>query len=106
MERMKAHAERFDTEIVNDHIHTVDFSKRPFVLTGDYGSYTCDALIIATGASAKYLGIPSEEKFRGKGVSACAPVTDSSTRATGSWSSAAETPRWRKRSIYRISPVT
>ena len=72
MERMKAHAERFNTEIVNDHIHTVDFSKRPFVLNGDYGSYTCDALIIATGASAKYLGIPSEDKFRGKGVSACA----------------------------------
>jgi len=72
MERMKAHAERFNTELVNDHIHTVDLSKRPFLLTGDYGSYTCDALIIATGASAKYLGIPSEEKFRGKGVSACA----------------------------------
>jgi thioredoxin reductase (NADPH) len=72
MERMKAHAERFATRIVNDHIHTVDFSKRPFVLSGDYGTYTCDALIIATGASAKYLGIPSEEKFRGKGVSACA----------------------------------
>src|SRR6187551_3952704 len=72
MERMKAHAERFNTEIVSDHIHTVDFSKRPFVLSGDYGSYTCDALIIATGASAKYLGIPSEDKFRGKGVSACA----------------------------------
>ena len=72
MERMKSHAERFNTEIVNDHIHTVDFSKRPFTLSGDYGSYTCDALIIATGASAKYLGIPSEEKFRGRGVSACA----------------------------------
>jgi len=72
MERMKAHAERFNTELVNDHIHTVDLSKRPFVLNGDYGSYTCDALIIATGASAKYLGIPSEEKFRGRGVSACA----------------------------------
>jgi len=72
MERMKAHAERFNTEIVNDHIHTVDFSKRPFALSGDYGAYTCDALIIATGASAKYLGIPSEEKFRGRGVSACA----------------------------------
>jgi thioredoxin reductase (NADPH) len=72
MERMKAHAERFSTEIVNDHIHTVDFSKRPYTLSGDYGSYTCDALIIATGASAKYLGLPSEEKFRGKGVSACA----------------------------------
>ena len=69
---MKAHAERFDTEIVFDHIHTVDLSSGPFVLNGDYGSYTCDALIIATGASAKYLGIPSEEKFRGKGVSACA----------------------------------
>src|SRR3954463_4814521 len=72
MERMKAHAERFNTEIINDHIHTVDFSQRPFLLDGDYGSYTCDALIIATGASAKYLGIPSEEKFRGRGVSACA----------------------------------
>jgi thioredoxin reductase (NADPH) len=72
MERMKAHAERFNTELVNDHIHTVDLSKRPFLLSGDYGSYTCDALIIATGASAKYLGIPSEDKFRGKGVSACA----------------------------------
>jgi thioredoxin reductase (NADPH) len=72
MERMKAHAERFATEIVTDHIHTVDFSKRPYSLVGDYGSYTCDALIIATGASAKYLGIPSEDKFRGRGVSACA----------------------------------
>ncbi len=72
MERMKSHAERFNTGLVNDHIHTVDLSKRPFVLDGDYGSYTCDALIIATGASAKYLGLPSEEKFRGKGVSACA----------------------------------
>ena len=72
MERMKSHAERFNTEIVNDHIHSVDFSKRPYTLSGDYGSYTCDALIIATGASAKYLGIPSEEKFRGRGVSACA----------------------------------
>jgi len=72
MERMKSHAERFATELVNDHIHSVDLSRRPFLLTGDYGSYTCDALIIATGASAKYLGIPSEEKFRGRGVSACA----------------------------------
>jgi thioredoxin reductase (NADPH) len=72
MERMKSHAERFATELVNDHIHSIDLSRRPFLLTGDYGSYTCDALIIATGASAKYLGIPSEEKFRGRGVSACA----------------------------------
>lgn len=72
MERMRKHAERFDTEIIFDHIHTADLSQRPFTLTGDSGSYTCDALIIATGASAKYLGLPSEEAFKGKGVSACA----------------------------------
>jgi thioredoxin reductase (NADPH) len=72
MERMRKHAERFHTEMVFDHIRTVDLKNRPFKLTGDSGEYTCDALIIATGASAKYLGIPSEEKFRGKGVSACA----------------------------------
>jgi thioredoxin reductase (NADPH) len=72
MERMLKHAERFDTEIVNDHIHTADLSKRPFRLDGDYSSYTCDALIIATGATAMYLGIPSEEAFKGRGVSACA----------------------------------
>jgi thioredoxin reductase (NADPH) len=72
MQRMKDHAERFNTTLVNDHIHTVELAARPFRLVGDAGSYTCDALIIATGASAKYLGIPSEEKFRGKGVSACA----------------------------------
>ncbi|MGZ8186873.1 MAG: thioredoxin-disulfide reductase [Methylobacter sp.] len=72
MERMRQHAERFDTEIVFDHIHTADLSARPFKLMGDSGSYTCDALIIATGASARYLGIDSEEAFKGKGVSACA----------------------------------
>ena len=72
MERMQKHAERFHTEIVLDHIRAADLKNRPFKLTGDSGVYTCDALIIATGASAKYLGIPSEEKFRGKGVSACA----------------------------------
>jgi thioredoxin reductase (NADPH) len=72
MERMRLHAERFDTEIIFDHIHTADLSSRPFVLTGDSGRYTCDALIIATGASAKYLGMESEEAFKGKGVSACA----------------------------------
>ena len=72
MERMQKHAERFETQFVYDHIHSVDLKKRPFTLTGDQGSYTCDALIISTGASAKYLGIPSEETFRGKGVSACA----------------------------------
>jgi thioredoxin reductase (NADPH) len=72
MERMLRHAERYDTEIINDHIHTADLSTRPFRLVGDYGSYTCDALIIATGATAKYLGLPSEEAFKGRGVSACA----------------------------------
>jgi thioredoxin reductase (NADPH) len=72
MERMQKHAERFKTEIIFDHIRTVDLKTRPFKLIGDSGEYTCDALIVATGASAKYLGIPSEEKFRGKGVSACA----------------------------------
>ena len=72
MARMQAHAERFETEIVFDHIHTADLSRRPFRLVGDSGEYTCDALIIATGASAKYLGLESEQKFMGKGVSACA----------------------------------
>ena len=72
MERFLKHAERFNTQIVFDHIHTVDFSKRPFTLTGDSGSYTCDTLVIATGASAKYLGLPSEEAFMGRGVSGCA----------------------------------
>lgn len=72
MERMKAHAERFNTEVVFDHIHTVDLKQRPFRLSGDQGVYTCDALIVATGASAKYLGLDSEEAFKGKGVSACA----------------------------------
>jgi thioredoxin reductase (NADPH) len=72
MERMLKHAERFDTEIVNDHIHTADLSKTPIRLEGDYGTYTCDALIIATGATAMYLGLPSEEAFKGRGVSACA----------------------------------
>ena len=72
MQRFQAHAERFKTEIVFDHIHTVDFAQRPFVLAGDSGQYSCDALIITTGASAKYLGLPSEEAFMGKGVSGCA----------------------------------
>src|ERR671937_1908709 len=72
MERFRRHAERFDTEIVHDHIHAARLTERPFVLEGDLASYTCDALIIATGASAKYLGLPSEQKFMGRGVSACA----------------------------------
>ncbi|SRR5579883_3447131 len=72
MARLLKHAERFDTEIVFDHIHSADLSQRPFRLKGDNGEYSCDALIIATGADAKYLGIESEEKFKGRGVSACA----------------------------------
>ena len=72
MARFQAHAERFGTEMIFDQIHTVDLQNRPFTLKGDMGEYTCDALIVATGASAKYLGLPSEETFAGKGVSACA----------------------------------
>jgi thioredoxin reductase (NADPH) len=72
MERMRKHAERFNTEVVNDHVNKVDLSQRPFYLEGDSGKYTCDALVIATGATAKYLGLESEQHYRGRGVSACA----------------------------------
>ena len=72
MARMQAHAERFDTEVVFDHVHSADLSQRPFRLKGDNGEYTCDALVIATGATAKYLGLESEQAFMGRGVSACA----------------------------------
>lgn len=72
MDRMRRHAERFETEIIFDHIHTAELGARPFRLTGDSATYSCDALIIATGASARYLGLPSEQEFRGRGVSACA----------------------------------
>jgi len=72
MARFQRHAERFDTEVIFDHIHTVELGQRPFLLIGDAGEYSCDALVIATGASARYLGLPSEETFMGKGVSACA----------------------------------
>jgi thioredoxin reductase (NADPH) len=72
MERMLKHVQRYDVEIINDHINKADVSSRPFTLTGDYGSYTCDTLIIATGATAMYLGLDSEEAFKGRGVSACA----------------------------------
>ena len=72
MQRMQEHAERFETEIVYDHINAVDLAGKPFTLVGDSGTYTADALIIATGASARYLGLPSEQAFMGKGVSACA----------------------------------
>jgi thioredoxin reductase (NADPH) len=72
MQRFQRHAERFETEVVTDHVHSVRLERRPFVLEGDAAHYTCDALVIATGASAKYLGLPSEQKFMGRGVSACA----------------------------------
>jgi len=72
MDRMLKHVERYDTEVIFDHIHTAELDKRPFVLKGDSGTYTSDALIIATGASAQYLGLPSEDEFKGRGVSACA----------------------------------
>ena len=72
MDRMLRHAQRFNTEIINDHIHTADLSQRPFKLEGDYATYTCDALIISTGATAMYLGLPSEDAYKGRGVSACA----------------------------------
>ena len=72
MERMRRHAERFETEVIFDHVHQVDLSARPFSMQGGSGSYSCDALIIATGASARYLGLPSEQAYMGKGVSACA----------------------------------
>ena len=72
MDRMLRHVQRYNTEVINDHIHTADLSVRPFRLDGDYGSYTCDALIISTGATAMYLGLDSEEAFKGRGVSACA----------------------------------
>jgi thioredoxin reductase (NADPH) len=72
MERMRAHAERFDTQVIFDHINQADLTQKPFILTGDSAKYTCDALIISTGASAQYLGLESEEKFKGQGVSACA----------------------------------
>ena len=72
MDRMRKHAERFNTEMIFDHIHTAELTQRPFTLNGDSGTYTCDALIIATGASAMYLGLESEEAFKGRGVSGCA----------------------------------
>src|SRR6185369_4785651 len=95
MQRFLEHAQRFNTEIVFDHINAVDLSKRPFTLTGDSGQYTCDALIIATGASAKYLGLPSEQAFMGRGVSGCATCDgffyrDQVTCVTGGGNTAVE----------------
>ena len=106
MQRMRKHAERFGTSIVFDHINAVDLVRRPFRLNGDSGEYTCDALIIATGASARYLGLPSEEKFAARACRPARPATGSSTRVSGSRSSAAATPRSRRRCTCRTSPRT
>ncbi|NND64409.1 MAG: FAD-dependent oxidoreductase, partial [Gammaproteobacteria bacterium] len=95
MERMRDHADRFNTEIIFDHIREADLKQRPFLLTGDSGQYSCDALIISTGASAMYLGLPSEEKYKGRGVSACATCDgffykDQSVAVVGGGNTAAE----------------
>jgi thioredoxin reductase (NADPH) len=105
MQRFLEHAERFKTEIVFDHINKVDFSQRPFTLKGDSGTYTCDALIIATGASAKYLGLPSEDGLHGQGrQSAAPPATASSTATRSAWSAAA-TRRWKRPCTCPTSPA-
>lgn len=99
MQRFQAHAERFHTEILYDHIQHADLSQRPLILTGDNGQYTCDALIIATGASALYLGLPSESSFMGRGVSGCATCDGFST-AMSLWPWwEEEIPPWRRRCI-------
>jgi thioredoxin reductase (NADPH) len=107
MQRFLEHAQRFNTEIVFDHVGKVDFSRRPFLLTGDSASYTCDALIIATGASAKYLGIPSEQEFLGKGVSACATCdgffySDQVTCVIGGGSTAAEEALYLSKTASKV----
>ena len=105
MQRMQEHAERFNTEIVFDHINKVDVSKRPFTLSGDAGVYTCDALIIATGASAKYLGLPSEEAFKGKGVSACATCDGSNwTNIFLPWPAPGQVVKGMFRATSRLPP--
>ncbi len=104
MNRMQQHAERFDTEIIFDHIHTADLSSRPFQLTGDANSYSCDALIIATGASARYLGLPSEEAYKGKGASACATCDGFFYRNKQVAVMAAATLLSKRHCTLRISP--
>ncbi len=103
---MHEHAAKFETEIIFDHISRVDLQNRPFRLTGDSGEYTCDALIIATGASARYLGLPSEEAFKGRGVSACATCDgffyrNQKVAVIGG----GNTPQWKRLCICRISPL-
>src|SRR5438045_300758 len=110
MERMRRHAERFATEIVNDHVQAVDLGVRPFRLRGDAGSYSCDALIIATGATARYLGLPSEERFRGRGVSACATCDgfffrDQRVAAVGGGKPAVEAALYRSHIAQHVTLV-
>jgi len=106
MERMRLHAERFNTPIIYDAIVSADLQQRPFLLKGDSATYSCDALIIATGATARYIGLPSEEAFKGKGVSACATCDGFST-ATNRWRlSAAATQPLRRHCIWPISLPT
>ena len=104
MQRFLKHAERFDTKVVFDHINEVDLASGRSLLRGDSAHYTCDALIIATGASAKYLGLPSEQAFMGRGVSGCATCDGFFYAARRCASSAAATPRSRRRSTCRTSP--
>lgn len=103
MERMHEHATKFETEIIFDHINKVDLQNRPFRLTGDSGEYTCDALIIATGASARYLGLPSEEAFKGVEFLLVQPATVSSIATRKLRSSAAAIPRLKRRCICLTS---
>jgi thioredoxin reductase (NADPH) len=104
MQRFLQHAERFNTKIVFDHIATVDFSRRPLHAEGDSGTYTCDTLVIATGASAKYLGLPSEQAFMGRGVSGCATCDGFFYRGRRSAWSAAATRRSKRRCTCPTSP--
>ena len=99
MLRMQQHVERFGVRLVNDHVHTAEIGRRPFRLVGDAGDYTCDGLIIATGASARYLGLPSEERFKGKGVSACATCDGFFYRGQEVAVIGAVTPPSKRRSI-------
>lgn len=103
MERMKQHAERFNTEVLFDHINEVSLGEKPYTLKGDSGTYTCDALIIATGASARYLGLPTEQQFMGQGVSACATCDGFFYRNQEVIVVAGATPPWKKRCTFPIS---
>lgn len=106
VEEMKEHAERFGTQLIYDHIHSVDFEQRPFTLTGDSTTYTCDALIIATGATAQYLGLESESKFMGQGVSACATCDGFFYKNRNVAVIGGATPRSKKPYTYRTSQAT